>query len=204
MKKVLSFVLALVMVLALSVTAFAVDPTPIQTEPENHTEFKDITADYTKESHTKGATVYYFTITWTPNTTHDLAYTGEQATYKWDTENLVYIKDTDDAGYKAAGWTGSAGYSVELVNKSNAALKVTSAVENSYKLTLTKTGADEQTAASADATITDFKNPAATGTEGRANYSWTFAANKDATAINQTESGTVNIAKVTITVNKVA
>ena len=151
MKKVLSFVLALVMVLALSLTAFAVDPTPIQTEPKNHTECKDITADYTKESHTKGDTVYYFTITWTPNQTNNLAYTGEQATYVWNTDSLSYTKATD--GHVEAAWSGSAGYSVELVNKSNAALKVTSAVENSYNLTLTKTGADEQTAASADATI---------------------------------------------------
>lgn len=201
MKKVLSFVLALVMVLALSVTAFAVDPTPIQTEPKNHTEFKDITADYTKESHTKGDTVYYFTITWTPNQTNNLAYTGEQATYVWNTDSLSYTKATD--GHVEAAWSGSAGYSVELVNKSNAALKVTSAVENSYNLTLTKTGADEQTAASADATI-DFKDSTATGTEGKANYSWTFAANKEATAINETASGTVNVAKVTITVNKAA
>lgn len=202
MKKVLSFVLALVMVLALSVTAFAEEtPTTTQTEPNNQQEYRDITAGYTKESHTKGATVYYFTITWTPNQTNDLAYTGEQATYVWNTDSLSYTKATD--GHVEAAWSGSAGYSVELVNKSNAALKVTSAVENSYNLTLTKTGADEQTAASADATI-DFKDSTATGTEGKANYSWTFAANKDATAINETASGTVNVAKVTITVNKAA
>lgn len=201
MKKVLSFVLALVMVMALSVTAFAVDPTPIQMEPKDHTEFKDITADYKKASHTKGATVYYFTITWTPNATNNLKYTGEQATYVWNTDSLSYTKATE--GHVEAAWSGSAGYSVELVNRSNAALKVTSEVDNSYNLTLTKTGADEQTAASADATI-DFKDSTATGTEGKANYSWTFAANKDATAINQTASGTVNVAKVTITVNKAA
>ena len=202
MKKVLSFVLALVMVLALSVTAFAVDPTPIQTEPKNYTEFKDITADYTKESHTKGATVYYFTITWTPNDTNDLTYTGEQATYVWNTTSLSYTKATE--GHVEAGWTGSAGYSVKLVNKSNAALSVVSSVENTYGLKLDQTGTVEQTAASADATITDIKNPAAQGKEGTAEYSWTFAANKDATAINETASGTVNVAKVTITVNKAA
>ena len=202
MKKVLSFVLALVMVLALSVTAFAEEtPTTTRTEPNNQQEYRDITAGYTKESHTKGDTVYYFTITWTPNQTNNLAYTGEQATYVWNTDSLSYTKATE--GHVDAAWSGSAGYSVELVNKSNAALKVTSAVENSYNLTLTKTGADEQTAASADATI-DFKDSTATGTEGKANYSWTFAANKDATAINETASGTVNVAKVTITVNKAA
>lgn len=202
MKKVLSFVLALVMVMALSVTAFADDtPTTTETEPKDKQEYRDITAGYTKESHTKAGTVYYFTITWTPNATNNLKYTGEQATYVWNTDSLSYTKATE--GYVEAAWSGSAGYSVELVNKSNAALKVTSAVDNSYNLTLTKTGADEQTAASADATI-DFKDSTATGTEGKANYSWTFAANKDATAINETASGTVNVAKVTITVNKAA
>lgn len=202
MKKVLSFVLALVMVMALSVTAFAVDPTPIQTEPKNHTEFKDITADYTKASHTKGDTVYYFTITWTPNQTNNLAYTGEQATYVWSTDSLSYTKATED--HVDAGWTGSAGYSVKLVNRSNAALSVVSSVVNTYNLKLDQTGEDKQTADSADKNITDFKVSTATGTEGKAEYNWTFSKGENSTAITGETRTSVNVAKVTITVNKAA
>lgn len=203
MKKVLSFVLALVMVLALSVTAFAEEtPTTTQTEPNNQQEYRDITAGYTKESHTKGATVYYFTITWTPNQTNDLAYTGEQATYVWNTDSLSYTKAAE--GHVDAGWSGSAGYSVKLVNKSNAALSVVSSVVNTYGLKLDQTGTVEQTAASADATITDINNPAAQGKEGTAEYSWTFSEGENSTAITGETGTSVNVAKVTITVNKAA
>ena len=66
MKKVLSFVLALVMVLALSVTAFAYDSV---SQSENQT----VTADYEAGKDTV-PTVYNFTVTWAPDANNNLAY----------------------------------------------------------------------------------------------------------------------------------
>lgn len=142
MKKVLSFVLALVMVLALSVTAFAYDSV-------NKSENQDVTAGYKAENVSKSATVYNFTITW-DTSKNDLAYYGEQATYTWNTSELKYKPNTDSTDYKAAGWYGKAEVKVTVTNRSEVALDFTTAdSNNTYNLSITPDKTGTQTVKSA-------------------------------------------------------
>lgn len=142
MKKVLSFVLALVMVLALSVTAFAYDSV-------NKSENQDVTAGYKAENVSKSATVYNFTITW-DTSKNDLAYYGEQAIYTWDTSDLKYKANTESTDYKAAGWYGKAEVKVTVTNRSEVALDFTTAdSNNTYNLSITPDKTGTQTVKSA-------------------------------------------------------
>lgn len=144
MKKVLSFVLALVMVMALSVTAFAESKSTTYTDAKN--ENRDVNAKYTiAEDNTP--TVYSFTVTWDFDDANNLAYAGEKATYNWNTTSLTYKKNVD----KAAGWTGQAKVTVSVVNNSNAALDFSAtATSDTYKLNIETTGTTSKTLDSAD------------------------------------------------------
>lgn len=140
MKKALSMILVLTMVLALALPAMAADGDPITTAPTESS--KDVTASYTGESHTvKEGDVLYFTITWTPTAPETaLAYTGEQATYTWDGASMKYNKNTStDDGYVAAGWNdGTAGYTITVTNQSNIALTVVNTASVKHGLTVTE------------------------------------------------------------------
>lgn len=137
MKKALSMILVMTMVLALALPAMAADGDPITTAPTESS--KDVTASYAAPSHEADkAEVLYFTITWTSTAVtgdNALAYTGEQATYHWDGENMKYTKNTD--GHVNAGWNdGTAGYTITVSNQSNIALKVVNTATTNFGLDL--------------------------------------------------------------------
>lgn len=137
MKKALSMILVLTMVLALALPAMAVEGDPITTAPTESS--KDVTASYTAPSHqADNAEVLYFTITWTPTATsgdNALAYTGEQATYHWNGEKMQYVKN--QAGHVDAGWNdGTAGYTITVSNQSNIALTVVNTATTHFGLDL--------------------------------------------------------------------
>lgn len=145
MKKVLSFVLALVMVMALSVTAFAASDGGT-TYDDNHNDSRDVNAKYTIAKDNT-PTVYSFTVTWDFDDANNLAYAGEKATYNWNTTSLTYKKDVD----AAAGWTGQAKVTVGVVNNSNAELDFSAtATSDTYKLGIETTGTTSKTLDSAD------------------------------------------------------
>ena len=200
MKKVLSFVLALVMVLALSVTAFAYDSV---TKSEN----QDVTAGYTAENVTKSATVYNFTITW-DTSKNDLAYYGEQAIYTWDTSDLKYKPNTDSTDYKAAGWYGKAEVKVTVTNRSEVALDFTTKDENNtYGLDISANKATTQTVTSAttDSAGNSFtwKDANRVGNPQSADITYTIKKGNDSTAIDTTATATGNkVATITITVDE--
>lgn len=201
MKKVLSFVLALVMVLALSVTAFAHDSVP-------KSEYQDVTAGYTAENVSKSATVYNFTITWDASQ-NDLAYYGEQATYTWNTSELKYKPNTESATYKAAGWYGEAKVVVTVTNRSEVALEFTTKDENNtYGLDISANKATTQTVTSATTDLAGnsftWKDANKVGNPQSADITYTIKKGNDSTAIDTTTATATGnkVATITITVDE--
>lgn len=218
MKKALSMILVLTMVLALALPAMAVEGDPITTAPTESS--KDVTATYTKESHTaKPGDVLYFTITWTANTTATaLAYTGEQATYTWNGAEMRYYKNDKDSDYVAAGWNdGTAGYTITVSNQSNIALKVENTATVNFGLDLKQkvkgqgdAGFGEETAYPTETgTPTTLASAAegveyesGTGTAKSVSILYTFAANKSSTAPTAQETGSVTVGTLKVVVSK--
>ena len=206
MKKVLSFVLALVMVMALSVTAFAVDYTDVNTPKENNVE---VTAGYTAGSENKGATTYKFNVFWNASDI-SLKYVGEQAEYVWDVSdstNLHYRKDVKNAD---AGWSGSYVLDVTVTNYSNAALSLkTTATATQDLFNITNIGDVEQTVANAavdkdnDNEVIDWKNTTTKGSEQTATVSYKFAPKDNAGAPTGASGTSITVGHVNITVDKV-
>ncbi len=206
MKKVLSFVLALVMVLALSVTAFAVEYNDVNTPKKNDVE---VTAGYTAGSDTEGATTYKFNVTWNASDT-SLKYVGEKAEYVWDVSdstNLHYRKDVKNSD---AGWHGSYVLDVIVTNYSNAALSLkTTATATQDLFDITNTGAEALTVANAAVdkvngnAVINWKNTTIKGSEQTAAVKCTFTPKTDAGAPANASGNSITVGNVSITVDKV-
>lgn len=119
MKKVLSFVLALVMVLALSVTAFAANGTPntgVGVFPGSRDDI-DITASFTDNKDVVNHK-YHVTVKWDVNAT--ISYSNGYTTYTWDPTNTKYTKvDTNE------DWSVSenANIAITVENRSDGVIK---------------------------------------------------------------------------------
>lgn len=119
MKKILCAVLALVMVMGLSVTAFAAE----HGEPSDSTkEDATITASYTGGSVTHNDK-YRINVKWTPSGT--IKYSDAVTTYNWNTTSLTYDKDPSST---TAGWVcDKAAIKIDVTNYSSQGVKVSCA-----------------------------------------------------------------------------
>lgn len=206
MKKVLSFVLALVMVMALSVTAFAVDYTDVNIPKENNVE---VTAGYTAGSENKGATTYKFNVSWSASDI-SLKYVGEQAEYVWDVSDSTNLHYRKDVKNDDAGWSGSYVLDVTVTNYSNAALSLkTTATATQDLFNITNNGEKDQTVANAavdkdnDNAVIDWKNTTTKGSEQTATVSYKFAPKDNAGAPTGASGTSITVGHVNITVDKV-
>lgn len=119
MKKILCAVLALVMVMGLSVTAFATEyGEPSDATKENAT----ITAEY-KEGSVKHNDKYRINVTWTPSGT--IKYSDAVTIYNWSTKDLKYVED--DTSTKAGWVCEQAAIQIDVTNYSSQGVKVSCA-----------------------------------------------------------------------------
>ena len=149
MKKALSMILVLTMVLALALPAMAAE-TIVKPEGEDS---MAVTATYKGPEAISTGKVYRATISWTPDQSSNLTYTGPKSSYKWDTDQMKYVPNT--AGNVAAKWEGSLTYKVKVENFSNDALvfKAESS-KNTYQMQVKITANGTTTTDKTSATVT--------------------------------------------------
>lgn len=157
MKKIISLLLALVMVMGLSVTAFAENSDTQTTTPT--TSNASITADYAEPTYDV-AHAYKATISW--EQTGKIEYTsGTQTLYTWDTSKLEYNKGTQEITPK---WTiNNAQVKITVTNFSDQKITASCAqaapLANSDITSITSNFVDNKSSVTVDsaagATVTD-------------------------------------------------
>lgn len=159
MKKIMSLVLALALVLSMGVTVFAEEATvgdSTGTIPANSNTVS-VTAKYEAGENFSAGTKYLVNVSWNVNGT--LTYKDKTKTYTWDTTGMHYqLTHTAETGT----WTGDATVDLTVTNKSNADISVQcSDVKMATGLNMTaqfdKQTFDVKTAAPADVTDTSVK-----------------------------------------------
>ena len=169
MKKALSMILVLTMVLALALPAMAAETI----EPSDGASSTDVKATYKAPQDKISGNVYTATIVWKAAEVTDgpLTFTGATTAYVWNPALMKYEqKDNVKGTSVAAKWTGSAGYVVTVTNKSNAEIGYKVTATNTYNLTLTGNDADEAPATAIPNPVSGITNEKVAGTEkGAAN-----------------------------------
>ena len=196
MKKALSMILVLTMVLALALPAMAAETE--STMPT--TDSRNVTASYTAPKGESAGTKYYLTISWDVKT--NLAYYGKQSVYTW---NGTQYEESQKDGSHTPGWAGSATCAVTVTNKSNAAVTVATEVKNNtYKLSATESKSEnfDGTLKSAADGI-DFNETEKTGTPQTGTVTYTFGTSGAVAMSGNTDMKDATVATVSVTVSAV-
>lgn len=199
MKRVLSLVLAVVMLLAMSTTAFATTYQNFDSNPQ--TENKEVTAYYATASTPTPDATYYFTIEWTQNGTSNLTFTRGTAAYKWDGANMKYVADA--ANDVKDAWSGTTGYKVTVTNQSNATIFVKTSASNTYNLNLSGNNLDNQltTAAVNGGNAITVGDTVTQGTAQTAETTYTYTAQQGATVPSQEITDSFTVGTITVKVS---
>ena len=212
MKKALSMILVLTMVLALALPAMAAET---EIKPSEGASSTDVKATYNAPKDKISGKIYTATIAWEAEkvTGDPLTFTGAVTAYVWNPASMKYEKqDVGEGKSAAAKWTGSAGYVVTVTNKSNAEIGYKVTATNTYNLTLTGNDADEAAATPISNPVPEItdENVAGTGkgaAGGQAadvtthSKTVTYAANDTATTNGVTSAnGELVVGKITVTI----
>ena len=162
MKKALSMILVLTMVLALALPAMAVDD--ITTTGDTS---KNVTAIYKGPENKISGKIYTVEIKWeSQNTEKALSYTGATTAYVWTPEKMQYVaSDKTSDGSVAAAWDGSAKVKVTVTNKSNDAIGYKVTATNTYDLTLTGSDTDNTQFTTIDNPVSGITDANVAGSE---------------------------------------
>lgn len=193
MKKALSMILVLTMVLALALPAMAEETESVMPT----TDSRNVTANYTAPKGESAGTKYYLTISW--NVKSELKYSGKQSVYTWNGTKYVESKKTGTN----EGWSGSATCAVTVTNKSNAAVTVATEVKNNtYNLSATDSKSEGFTGTLKSAADgIKFNETEKTGTPQTGTVTYTFGTT-GATAMTGDQDLTgVTVATVSVTVS---
>lgn len=133
MKKIMSLVLALALVLSMGVTVFAADnSTTIDNETGSGSQDVEVKAGYEAGNKAWGGEKYYVTISWTE--VNSLKYKDNTVTYNWNTTNMRYeVSNGTDGAFVS---DGKDVITVKVENKSNMAITATCSVnkETGYEM----------------------------------------------------------------------
>lgn len=143
MKKLGALLMALVMVLSLSVTAFAVDPTSstLDLSEGNTSATHGVYGIIDVENESSATKVYKVDITWGSLVFTYIVNAGSRTT-KWDPETHTYVSTTE-GGYAGTWGCQDGADKVTLKNHSNAAMKATFTFTNSLYSTITPSMKDD-------------------------------------------------------------
>lgn len=176
MKKLVSVLLTLALILSLSATAFAADSSPATNQGDKATSIK-VSGTYTPGG--TAATKISVEVKWDAMSfTYTGAYEGE-----WDP------KEHDYNGEQAAAWTSATTADITVTNHSNTGVKAAFAFQPTSTATGTFTGTDVNEAG-------EMSLPTAVGTQKDSAPTKTATFNVDGSI---TESGSIGTITVTIT-----
>ena len=211
MKKIMSLVLALALVLSMGVTVFAeesTNPTTVTNdEIENNNTNIDVTAGYTAPSYAVAGTVYHVVVAWQKSGT--VKYVGDNFTYTWNPEtgdNGAYTKTGTAAHWEVSA---DAKVAITVTNKSNAAITATCGAPAVAIGTVTGIvghygdGTDQTAELNLESAAPATVGPDATedqlkGTERKASATYTI------TGVDGTIAGAGTIATISVTIAKKA